>query len=126
MNKSLRALLLFPVFLLASCSTTFTEYRGPDVARGTGGTVRVVEGIDFWENGTPDRSYRILGVIDDRREDGLLFRATRDRHIAAKAKEHGGDAVILMDSSRFPSSVSDSGNINYSVLTKLVVVKYLE
>lgn len=126
MKKLLPAVFLFPAFLLASCSTTFTEYRGADVAKGTGGTVRVVKGVDFWENGTPDRSYRILGVIDHRTRERSISHALGDNSIAGKAKERGGDAVILMESNRFPSSVNKSGNIDYEILRKVMVVKYLD
>jgi hypothetical protein len=69
---------------------------------------------------------RILGVIDDRRGDGLISRKTRDIDIAAKAKEYGGDAVIFVNTDSHPSSVDKYGNINYKVLNKLIVVKYLE
>ena len=61
--------------LITSCSsTTFTEYRGASIVQGKGGTLRVVDGVDFWENGDPNRKYKILGVIDDSRGDGLISR----------------------------------------------------
>lgn len=126
MKKLLPSIFLLPVFLVSSCSTTFTEYRGPDVAKGTGGTVRVVKGVDFWENGTPDRSYRILGVIDHRTRERSISHVLGDNSIAAEAKKHGGDAVIFMESNRFPSRVNKSGNIDYEVSRKLMVVKYLD
>jgi hypothetical protein len=39
------------VGITACSTTTFTEYRGQSLAQGKGGTIRTVEGIDFWENG---------------------------------------------------------------------------
>jgi len=126
MKKILPSIFLLPVFLVASCSTRFTEYRGPNVVKGTGGTVRVVKGVDFWENGTPDRSYRILGVIDQRTRERSISHALGDNSIAAEAKEHGGDAVILMETNRFPRRLNSSGNIDYEVSRKVMVVKYLE
>lgn len=77
--------------LVTSCSSTkFMEYRGPNIVQGKGGTLRVVDGVDFWENGDPDRKYKILGVIDDSRGDGLISRIGKDSDIANKAKEYGG------------------------------------
>jgi len=118
---------LLVTILATSCSTTnFTEYRGQGVVEGKGGTVRVVEGIDFWENGEPDRKYRILGVIDDSRGDGLISRLGKDGAIAKVARERGGDAVILSGSSRELRGVDlDSGAAYHRRITKLVVVKYV-
>jgi hypothetical protein len=50
------------IFAAGCSTTTFTEFRGQGVLEGKGGTVRKVGGIDFWENGEPDRKYRILGL----------------------------------------------------------------
>ena len=113
--------------LATSCSTTsFTEYRGEGVIEGKGGTIRVVEGIDFWENGEPDRKYRILGVIDDLRGEGLISRRGKDEAIAKVARKHGGEAVILSGTTREFRGVNlDSGAARYKRITKLVVVKYV-
>jgi hypothetical protein len=112
--------------LFTSCSTTtFTEYRGQGIVEGKGGTVRVVNGIDFWENGEPDRKYKILGVIDDSRGEGLISRSGKDNAIAKVARERGGDAVILVGSSReFRGIDLHSGAAHYRRVTKVVVVKY--
>jgi len=113
--------------LLCGCSSTkFTEYRGPAVVQGKGGTVRVVDGIDFWENGDPNRKFKILGVIDDRRGDGLLLRLRRDSDVAKVAHERGGDAIILINRDRELSAVQTDGSVNYRQITKLMVVKYVE
>ena len=131
--------------LCASCavipSTTFTEFRGADTMTGTGGTVRTVDGIDFWETGTPNRNYRILGVIDDSRTDAPLMKLlNKDGAIARVAKEHGGDAVVMLDASRTLKGYTantaayvsgntitgtTTGQAQYRVGTKLYVVKYL-
>src|ERR1017187_9647440 len=86
--------------LATACSTTtFTEYRGQGIAEGKGGSVRTVDGVEFWENGEPDRKFHILGVIDDFRGESILV-AGKDGAIAKIAREHGGDAVILAGGSR--------------------------
>jgi hypothetical protein len=118
--------LLITVLFCGCSSTNFTEYRGPAVVQGKGGTVRVVDGIDFWENGDPDRKFKILGVIDDRRDVGIFTRSGRDSAVAKVARERGGDAVIFISSDRELTQIDPYGNANYKVNAKLMVVKYLE
>jgi hypothetical protein len=114
--------------LIASCSsTTFTEYRGGSEVQGRGGTLRVLDGVDFWENGDPDRKYKIVGIIDDSRGDGLISRMGKDTDIANKAKQHGGDAVIFIGSDRELRGVDlSSGIVHYRRATKVLVVKYMD
>jgi hypothetical protein len=114
--------------LLTSCSTTnFTEYHDQNIIEGKGGTVRVVEGIDFWEKGEPDRKYKILGVIDDSRHEGANFQFLKDQDIALDARKHGGDAVILTDSSREVGDVDmNGGTVRYKQISKFVVVRYVQ
>ena len=109
----------------AGCSTTFTEYRGQSIVEGKGGTVRKVDGIDFWENGDPDRKYQILGVIDDSRGDSI-FVPGKDGAIAKVAREHGGDAVVLLRSERELGAIDNDGSVHYRRITKVAVVKYVQ
>src|SRR5262245_20208978 len=96
--------------LLTSCATTnFTEYHDQNIMEGKGGTVRVIEGIDFWEKGEPDRKYRILGVISDSRDEGLSFQFLKDEDVALAARQHGGDAVMLTGGSHEVGDVDMSG-----------------
>ncbi len=64
-----------------------------------GGAVKRIEGIDFWEAGTPNRPYVIVGLIQDERPGGPLFMMQRTPQLAALACEKGADAVILKSSS---------------------------
>ena len=116
------------MILFTSCATTnFTEDHDQTILEGKGGTVRVVEGIDFWENGEPDRKYQILGVIDDSRNDGLIPQIRQDTTIALVARERGGDAVILSDSSLEIRDVDmNDGVARYRRMTKVVVVRYVQ
>jgi len=59
----LSTLFVATVFLCGCSSTKFTEYHGSEVFQGTGGEVRVVDGIDFWENGDSNRKYKILASL---------------------------------------------------------------
>lgn len=96
---------------LVSCETKFTEYRGQGTIQGPGGTVRVVDGIDFWDSGVPDRKCRIMGVLED---DG-----TSDPTLAEVARRHGGNAIIH-------AGVNRQGNVDTRMRTKLLIVKYVE
>ncbi len=126
MKHSIIVSLVLIGMLVAGCTTTtFTEYRGDGIRQGKGGTVRNVQGIDFWENGEPDRKYRILGVIDDARKDSI-FVPGKDGAVAKLARERGGDAVILAGGDRELSGVDNYGNAHYRRITKMVVVKYVE
>ncbi len=62
---------------------------------GTGGASKNVDGIDMWMEGTPPRKFLIIGVINDSRPGRGIAMLLRDGHIAAMAKEKGGDAVLL-------------------------------
>jgi hypothetical protein len=121
-------LLLSPVaaaLLVACSSTTFTEYRGQGVRQGKGGTVRTAHGIEFWENGEPDRKYRIVGVIDDSRGSGLISQVKRDGAIAKTAREKGGDAVILLGRDKELSGIAGNGAAYYRRITKSALIQYM-
>lgn len=107
-------------------STVYTEYRGADMSAGSGGTVRNVNGIEFWESGTPNRNFRILGVIHDDRNDKALITMGRDGTLAAIAKEHGGDAIMKMDATKRLAGINTaSGRMDYRAETTVAVIKYL-
>jgi hypothetical protein len=88
LNGLAAALLLF-----TSCSTPndgFTEYSGPSVVHGKGGTVRTTDGVEIWENGDPNRTYSILGVFEEKDRHSLNYGS-----IAEVTKRRGGDAAII-------------------------------
>ncbi len=95
----MRALSFVILLALVGCvSTEYLAYEGRDAIReGQGGTKRVVDGIDFWETGSPPRKYQVLGIINDDRPDAILPRMQRNHSIAKLAKDKGGDAVMMMD-----------------------------
>jgi hypothetical protein len=96
---------------LVSCETKFMEYRGQNIIGGTGGTVKVVDGIDFWETGEPDRKCRIVGEIQyDEESDSTIAKVTR---------KYGGNAVVH-------AGLDRHGNVDHRMRTKLLVVKYVE
>lgn len=62
--------------LLSGCasfwtSTDFTPYVGDDtVYFGRGGAMEVMDGVEVWKTGLPNRKYRIIGVINAEIADG--------------------------------------------------------
>ena len=93
---------------------------------GKGGSVRVINGVDFWQNGEADRKDQIVGVIDDKRGGSLFALGSYEKDTAKLVKQKGCDAVILVDSERVLSGIDNHGNVKYSKHTKVVVVKYVE
>lgn len=141
------ALSLAIVLILTSCSTTdFQTWEGRDsVVEGRGGTKKVVDGMDVWTNGDPPRRFRIVGIIDDERPGGIIPMAQLKHTIVKKARERGGDAVILVSSSSqlagyytattanaqfYGNTATGFGSSTTVPLTrrtsKFVVIKYLE
>jgi hypothetical protein len=135
------------VFLFAGCATT--EYK-PYEARvnifeGKGGTKSVVDGMEIWDNGEPPRTYKLLGIIEDVRGAGPIPMASLKTDIVEKAKEAGGDAVILLGSQvQFVGTYSTGSASAYGYggsataygssvavpigkkLSKFAVIKYLQ
>lgn len=86
--------------MVVSCKTDYTEWRGGGVQRGSGGACKVVEGVEVWTYGSPNKPYRIIGVIEDSRPGAILPMARRDSNVASEAKERGGDGVIMIGSQK--------------------------
>ncbi len=96
-NKIQLFILTITLFLLTSCaSVNFTPYRSSEILQGRGGSIRVIEGVDFWENGEPDQKYKIIGVIDYKANDKPIQNMTMNTKIAKKAIENGGNGVIFV------------------------------
>ena len=101
MKKTIALLSIVATALLGGCTQQYLSWQGGKVNPGSteGGAVKRVEGIDFWEAGTPNRPYRIVGLIQDERPGGPLFMVQRTPQLAALAREKGADAVILKSKS---------------------------
>jgi hypothetical protein len=105
----------------AVASTEFLVYEGRNaIKEGEGGNKKVVDGVDFWVNGSPPHRFQILGaLVDERWATGLygMMRVANLQHdIAKRARAAGGDAVILEDSHNSVWGVSSStfGSANVS------------
>jgi hypothetical protein len=121
------SLIIF-VFIAVSCSSTstdFTAYKDNTVFLGHGGAVRSVDGIEFWMDGSPDRKFRIIGVVGMKQEKGQrlplpgmlntltqlpqLAQSSPESHLASEAKAHGGDAVIIIQPTHDKPADSSGG-----------------
>ena len=105
-------------------STKFYEYRGGVIEPARGGVPRIVEGIEFWDHGSPDVPYKIIGVIVDVRPDGLVTSPFREKSVAAQAKLRNSDAVIVSEIQREARSINQSGHVKHTQTTKYLAVKY--
>ena len=84
------------LLLLPACRhVTYTTYQGTGPVTGTGGTVRSMEGVEIWENGTPNRRYTVLGITDQERSSSN--RKKYDEELCRIAQKHGGNAVIILN-----------------------------
>jgi hypothetical protein len=110
------ALLLIPVLLfgLSACSsTTFMHTSGTGVQRGSGGAYRMVDGIEFYQEGSPNRPYQVIGVITDSRPVGPWTMGPRADTVAKLAVQNGGQAVVQQSDVREFVGYSTSNNANY-------------
>lgn len=115
------------LFCGCSSSPKFTQYHGSEIVQGTGGSNRAVDGIDFWEDGTPLQKYKILGTIDENHQHGKfgdLFSTDRDEAIAKIARQQGGDAVIFVEGNPEPSTQDEQGH-THQRLKMLTLIKYV-
>lgn len=139
------ALLLLVFSTAAVAGPKFTAYYGKDpVYEGQGGAMETVAGVDFWSDGSPPRRFKLLGYISDRRHKtgliGKMRMSKLQKDLAKVAREHGGDAVILVDARADTIGFAHSGTatVNGSQAwgsgfsagiqkqeTKVAVIKYL-
>ena len=135
-------MLLAVCILIAGCaSTNYSTFEGGRVIEGTGGTKKTVEGMDIWNNGSPPRKYKIVGIIDDVRRDALIQMSLQEKALVKKAREAGGDAILFLDSKSEVLGFSNSGgaqiygdNVNYqgsstairNKITKVAVIKFVD
>jgi len=98
-NWAMRLAVLAVSATLWSCATTeFQVWEGRNsVAQGNGGTRKIVDGMDIWTHGDPPRRFQVLGIIEDTRPGGRIPMAYMNHDIVAKARQQGGDAVILVE-----------------------------
>jgi hypothetical protein len=95
---------LITLALLSGCISTshFQSWSGPTEFEGNGGAFETKDGIDIYSYGTPNRKFRILGVINTKtisRADLMMVfgNSWTVSAMVKEAKTRGGNAVILAD-----------------------------
>ena len=83
--------------------------------QGQGGTKEVIDGVDIWTYGTPPYEYKIIGVINDERPGGRLHVKSLYTDAAAKAKEVGGDAIIIESNDSKVTGSFNTGGSSYII-----------
>lgn len=128
----MRAMLAIALLLiLAGCATAdFQPYVGRNnLHEGQGGTKLVVDGVDFWANGSPPLKYKIVGVITSQIGQGAGDEDLIRDSVASKVKEVGGDAVIQMSDSNSSNGIFRASPTMFLALGKKTmsfeVIKYL-
>jgi hypothetical protein len=126
MKFQIFALFTATIMFCGCSSPKFTANHGSEVIQGLGGSNRAVDGIDFWEDGTPLQKYRVLGTIDENHDGGkglsAMFGSDRDEAIAKIARQQGGDAVIVAGAE---ASTQDEQAHTHQRLKLLTLIKYV-
>lgn len=93
----MRLAVLIPfVLFLAGCATVdFQAYEGKNnLYEGDGGTKVVVDGVEFWANGSPPRKYSIIGMVVSEIGSGVGDEAIIRSSVAPEVRKRGGDAAV--------------------------------
>ena len=127
--RSLSRIAVSTIFLvlLTSCATTVKPWTGDKIYTGEGGSMRLVEGVEVWDHGAPDRQFRVVGIIETATYHqsgaiGMYNAMNIDKRIAVKAKDLNADAVIPL------SAIGEfSATQSFYDLDKTVAaIKYVE
>jgi hypothetical protein len=113
------------VIAFAGCATPKFQGVSPHpIVKGTGGAPTTVDGIQFWQGGTPKRKYEILGYVDDYWR-GPALDEFDFRHLAPLVTKNGGDAaVVIRGDGPAPGLVRQSDETGDDVM-RLQVIKFL-
>jgi hypothetical protein len=116
---------IFTVLLCGCASPEFQPYVGPAIGKGTGGTVKIVRGMEVWDNGTPPRRYQIIGTIEEQGGPRATKNTVLD-DLVPVARTHGADALIFVESSRNLTGVDlQWGSFVSKPVVKVIAIKYL-
>jgi hypothetical protein len=114
-SKTMRIRTSLSVILLAlsaaSCQIPYTAYCGSNDIPGQVGTLRVVKGIEVWEDGRSQRACEVLGVLHD---DGKSQSA-----LAHAAHKRGGNLLIH-------GGVDHFGHVDLHMRNRWLVAKYVQ
>lgn len=118
--------------LLTGCATIdFQPYEGKNnLYEGNGGTKVVVDGIDFWANGTPPRQYSILGIVVSEVGSGVGDESLIRTAVASEVKKRRGNAAIQVNNnSSFAGVIRAAPNLYMATGVRsmqFAVVRYVD
>lgn len=126
------ALIIMFALALAGCATVdFQPYEGRNnLYEGDGGTKVVVDGVEFWANGSPPRKYSIIGVVVSEIGSGVGDEAIIRSSVAPEVRKRGGDAAIQVNNnSSFAGLIRAASGFYMAANVKrmqFAVIKYVE
>ena len=118
--------------ILVGCATVdFQPYEGKNnLYEGEGGTKVVVDGIDFWANGSPPRKYSIIGMVVSEIGSGVGDEALIRSAAASEIKKRGGDAAMQVNNnSAFAGIIRTAPGFYMAVGVRrmqFAVIKYVQ
>jgi len=118
--------------ILVGCATVdFQPYEGKNnLYEGEGGTKVVVDGIDFWANGSPPRKYSIIGMVVSEIGSGVGDEALIRSAAASEIKKRGGDAAVQVNNnSAFAGIIRTAPGFYMAVGVRrmqFAVIKYVQ
>ena len=115
---------------LAGCATVdFQPYEGKhNLYEGEGGTKVVVNGVDFWANGSPPRKYSIIGMVVSEVGSGIGDEAIIRSSVANEVKKQGGNAAVQVNNNTAFSGIINTALGLYMATNvksmKFAIIKY--
>lgn len=126
----MRFIICLLAFVLAGCATVdFQPYEGKNNRyEGNGGTKVVVDGVEFWANGSPPRKFIIIGMVESEIGSGVGDEALIRSAVASEVKKRGGSAAIQINNNSSFAGVIRTAPGYYMAANvrrmKFAVVKY--
>ena len=119
------------VFLTGCATVDFQPYEGKNnLYEGNGGTKIVVDGIDFWANGTPPRKYTIIGMVVSEVGSGVGDESLIRDAVASEVKKQQGNAAIQVNNNTsFAGIIRTAPNLYMATGVKsmqFAVVRYID
>ncbi len=96
--KSPLPVLLLPLIVslaLGGCASNHSDANAPFLS-GQTGSVNNVDGIDIWQDRKPDRPYKVIRTVEDRRQNNLTPSNTIFQALALQARAADGNGIIIV------------------------------
>lgn len=113
----MRKLIFFLAFALIGCVQTKSSYQAYEgradlVIEGEGGTKKIVKGYEIWDNGTPPRRFKVLGVAAFNDLDNYIGRSRLESAMSKAIAQAGGDAAVILSATSQGRSVGQAYGYN--------------